>query len=380
MTRSFPAGFAAAFAGAALLTAGVALLSPGLRADDFKLKDGSKISGVIVGFDDNSFKVQTSYGFAIVRKDQIASIVISEAPKLAGASAAPSTSTPSPSAAAPAAAPAPAPEPKPEPPPKVVVSPASNAIAKPLPKPTDTPARKIAAPPAPVARASTLPAAAQPSLQRPALPSSPQSAANAPSPVIPPGYQPTPVLVPAASTSANSVAPAPVSANAAAAPPKAAALEPIREEVTGTTYINDTFHFRMYKPPTWLVLNGARAVLPQTIAALGTDNETTYLLIGQESATKSVAAAAAETQHRLVEVMQNFRPTDERQIQLGGASVTERRFRGGIDDQDWSGVVVVVPHGGRLFTIFGMTRADSDLVQIQENVLFRAISSLEFLQ
>jgi len=37
-----------------------------------------------------------------------------------------------------------------------------------------------------------------------------------------------------------------------------------------------------------------------------------------------------------------------------------------------------VSRGARLYTIFGMTRADNDLVQIQENVIARAISSLQF--
>ena len=35
-------------------------------------------------------------------------------------------------------------------------------------------------------------------------------------------------------------------------------------------------------------------------------------------------------------------------------------------------------HDAHLYTIFGMTSADSDLVQIQENVISRAISSLQF--
>jgi hypothetical protein len=39
-----------------------------------------------------------------------------------------------------------------------------------------------------------------------------------------------------------------------------------------------------------------------------------------------------------------------------------------------------VPHGTRIYTIFGMTYADTDLVQIQENVISRAISSLQFTQ
>jgi len=52
----------------------LAALPFAVHADDLTLKDGSTIKGTIVGFDDNSFKVQTSYGFALVRKDQVVTI------------------------------------------------------------------------------------------------------------------------------------------------------------------------------------------------------------------------------------------------------------------------------------------------------------------
>ena len=53
--------------------AAVVLLLPALaRGDELKLKDGSIIVGTIVAFEENSFKVQTSYGFAIVQKNQVA--------------------------------------------------------------------------------------------------------------------------------------------------------------------------------------------------------------------------------------------------------------------------------------------------------------------
>src|SRR5579862_4584616 len=61
--------------------AALALATAPARADEIKLKDGTKISGTIVGFEENSFKVKTSYGFAEVQKDQVVSIVISAAAK-----------------------------------------------------------------------------------------------------------------------------------------------------------------------------------------------------------------------------------------------------------------------------------------------------------
>jgi hypothetical protein len=51
------------------------------HADELKLKDGTKIVGTIVGFEENSFKVKTNYGFAVVQKDQVLSISITDSGK-----------------------------------------------------------------------------------------------------------------------------------------------------------------------------------------------------------------------------------------------------------------------------------------------------------
>ena len=59
----------------------VLLVAIGVGADELKLKDGTKISGTIVGFEENSFRVKTSYGFAVVQKDQVLSISISDSAK-----------------------------------------------------------------------------------------------------------------------------------------------------------------------------------------------------------------------------------------------------------------------------------------------------------
>jgi hypothetical protein len=67
-------------------------------------------------------------------------------------------------------------------------------------------------------------------------------------------------------------------------------------------------------------------------------------------------------------------------VNIAGTEAVERKFRGSVDDKDWSGTVVFFARGGQLYTIFGMTVADTDLVQIQENVIARAISSLQFAQ
>ena len=51
------------------------------RADELVLKDGTKITGTIIGFENDSFRVETSYGFALIRKDKVADISITAAKK-----------------------------------------------------------------------------------------------------------------------------------------------------------------------------------------------------------------------------------------------------------------------------------------------------------
>jgi len=296
-----------------LIGASVLLFWAAVRADDIKLKDGGKISGSIVGFDDNSFKVQTSYGFALVRKDQVVSITVSNPAK-----------------------------------------PGANKSA------ADAPVAAENANPSKAAssakeKAST-PAASDISNEKPKT------------------------LASATPESSASVKPAAPAAPAAVPPPAPAALPPIREKVDGSTYINETYRFRMYKPPDWQVIEGARTIMPGAITAMGTDDQTTYLLIGEAPAGKSIASDIDATDQRLRSVMDNFRPLGESRMNVSGIQAVERRFRGSVDQKDWSGTVVFVPHGGELYTIFGMTIAESDLVQIQENVIARTIASMQFAQ
>ncbi len=327
----------------------LAVLPLAVHADELTLQDGSTIKGTIVGFDDNAFKIQTSYGFALVRKDQVVTIRV----------------TGSPAGAAPAASPVPGADKTPGP-----EKPKTESAATSGPKPAATPAPGITttsqkpAPPQAAAAAAT-PSSTAKLGPPPPLPSSTIVASS-----VPKAPAPTPPTVLA------STAPKP----AAPAPPRPPAPELIRETVSGTTYTNNSYKFEMYKPPGWQVLASERTVLPGAIAALGTDDQQTYLLIGQEAAGKPLYLAAEAADKRLRDVMENFRPQGQEQILVAGLWATAHHFRGSVDQHEWSGVVVLVPHGTRLYTIFGMTRADSDLVQIQENVIARAIASLEFTE
>ena len=311
-----------------ILLATLVMVSPrATYADELKLKDGTKIVGTIVGFEENSFKVKTNYGFAVVQKDQILSISITDSAKKPDAEkkAEPSAAKPAPPAAA------------------------VNSYKK-SNTPPSTPPNS-----APVADST----ASDPKTAAANLPPAPTAASATAKPVTP------------AATSAAAPAPPP-------APPKPAQPESMRERVTGNLYANETYGFQMYKPPTWQLVEGARAVLPGAITALGTSDQTTYLLIGRQPIEKSFVSDIDATDRHLRSTLDNFRALGEKKIVVSGEPAVEKRFRVSVDQHDWSGVAVFLQHDAHLYTIFGMTSADSDLVQIQENVISRAISSLQF--
>src|ERR1700692_1300666 len=84
-----------------------------VRADEIRLKDGTKIIGTIVGFENDSFRVETSYGFALIQKDKVADINISAPKKEADPKAKSSASAAPAPAVAPAIVPGVAKEPEP---------------------------------------------------------------------------------------------------------------------------------------------------------------------------------------------------------------------------------------------------------------------------
>lgn len=295
-------------------------------ADEIRLKDGKKLYGVIVAYEDNMFKVKTDYGYVLVEKDKIASII---------------PDTPSDKAGA---------------------KPAASS------KPKDQPAAKASAPSDEVTPAVANEAPKQPkpvvvsnSTVRPELPI-PATSHD----VAPPAIK-TVSATPKSSLAAGSAAPP---------PPKE---EGPREEIQGNLYMNHEFGFRMYKAPSWQIIEGAGQTLPNAIVAMGTSNESTLLVIGHEEKGKAAldsSAKAVET--KLHEVYDNYRLISERKTNLAGLPAVEYRYRGLADGHDWSGTLAVVGRNGEIFTVLGMTYADTDLIQIQENVISRAIASIDF--
>jgi hypothetical protein len=289
------------------------------RADEFHLKDGSKIVGTIVGFENGAFKVQTSYGFATVRKDSIAEIVPDEKKAAADSGQQPGALKPAGFAAA---------------------TPAANPKIQPMPRPIPKYATATSKPtPASAATNATPPiVASSSSLVLPDL-----------SGLLHPGEAVDPRAV------------------------------PMQEVVRGNLYVNQTYGFQMYKPPTWQVIKDAQNDLPNAIGALGTEDQSTILIIGRDPMKDSLEAQAAKRERTMREVYENYRAIGKKQISIAGLPAIEQRFYGSLEGHDWSVTVTTLARGTAVFTILGMTSADSDLIQIQENVIAKTIASLQFL-
>src|SRR5260221_631650 len=265
---------------------GVLLAAIPGSADEIRLKDGKKLYGVIVAYEENMFKVKTDFGYVVVEKDKIPSI------------------TPSPRGS---------PEAKPAP--KSVDSAKNSTNAQPKPEAavasaTDsTPSASNAS-----AKASVPSAAKRDKTDKPAgkitsTTVKPELPANAPT-----GEPAAPALK-GSPAAANAALPPTAAQPALTKEPEVPA---IREDVQGNLYTNYTHGFRMYKAPSWQLLDDARNALPNAIVAMGTSNESTLMVVGREKTKEPLDSAAVTVEKRLRDIYENYQ-RDER---LRGARKT----------------------------------------------------------
>jgi hypothetical protein len=314
-----------------------------VRADEIQLKDGKKLYGVIVAYEDNMFKVKTDFGFVLVEKDKIAKIIPSTpAAKSEPAAAAKKEAGTNPSKPA-------GDEPQ--------VEPAVATSAEGSTTPTNASAKPV--------NAST------PGKTDKAAPKITNVAGK---PALPAGTPASNTVASAIKEAAN----APANGLAATAAPKEPEAPANKEEIKGSLYTNYTHGFSMYKAPSWSLIEEARSALPNAIVAMGTSNESTLMVVGEESTKEPLEAAAAGVEKRLHDVYQKYQRISQHKTVVGGLPAVEYQYRGTADEHDWSGKLVVVARDKEIFTILGMTYADTDLIQIQENVIARAIASLDF--
>jgi hypothetical protein len=291
--------------------------------DEIRLKDGKKLYGVIVGYEENMFKVKTDFGYVLVEKDKIAAII-------------PETAT----AGDPAAAKS---DPEPAKKPEAVTDAKSPAPVK------SAPAAASKEKPATIVTNANV---------RPELPITAKAASDTNAPALK-----TAVAVEKTSIPTTSAAPPPPLPN---------------EEIQGNLYINREYGFRMYKAPSWQIIEGAGQALPNAIVAMGTANESTLLIVGHEKTKGSLEGSADTVEKRLHDVYENYRLLSQRKTVVGGQPAIEYRYRGKAEEHDWSGTLSVIARNDEYITVLGMTFGDSDLIQIQENVILRSIASLDF--
>jgi hypothetical protein len=315
------------------------------RADEIKLKDGKKLYGVIVSYEDNMFKVKTDFGYVLVEKDKIASITPSTPADKSEPSAKKEAATHSSK---------PAGDSQPAPGPAV----ASSAD----PSSTMNASSKTVTPGGPAKNEKTSPRITNAAVRPEVRAGTPAATAEAPT-------IKGSVAAPANGLAASAAVPA---------PPKEPEVPANREEIQGNVYTNYTHGFRMYKAPSWNLIEEARKALPNAIVAMGTSNESTLMVVGEEKTKDSLEAAAAGVEKRLHEVYVKYHRNSERKSVVGGLPAIEYQYTGTADDHDWSGKLVVIARGKDLLTVLAMTHADTDLIQIQENVIARSIASLDF--
>lgn len=327
----------------------LALSASGLsaRADEIRLKSGRILNGVIVGYEDDMFRVKTADGFELVRKDKIESIT-------------PSTPAAKPEAAATEK--------------KNAASPKTEGGAPATQSDPSNAASSV--PSATAANAGTKPTSASTAAKTEKT--APKITNVAAKPAVPTSTAAGNVAEPAVKGNPAATTSGLTPATAAPAPPKEPELPANKEEIQGNLYTNYTHGFRMYKAPSWSLIEEARGALPNAIVAMGTSNESTLLVVGEEKTKEPLDTAAAAVEKRLHEVYANYQRLSERKTVVGGMPAVEYKYRGKADEHDWSGRLVVVARGKEIFTVLAMTYADTDLIQIQENVIARSIASLDF--
>ncbi len=134
----------------------------------------------------------------------------------------------------------------------------------------------------------------------------------------------------------------------------------------------------MYRPPSWDLIPEARKALPDAVGALGTNDQTTLLVIGRQHTKDSLTAHAAATGKALSDAYENYRLISTDKVTIAGFPAMEERARGTADGHDWSVLLVTFLKGEDAYTLLGMTWADSDLIQVEENVISKTVNSLTF--
>jgi hypothetical protein len=345
----------------------LAVVPASTRAEEIILKNGQKIVGTIVGYENDMFRVETEYGIALVRKDKVASIQVSKPDDASSNPQEPQRPATKTIDVKPARVPA-APEGVPD--------------SAPLP----APAQPSAPPPAPVSHALKIPAPAK-SLAPP--PPVSHYIIVVPIPVKP-SEPPTPPLIhlpDSAHLSKGTLsavlgrAPTLTDLPPPPPPPSHPVDEPmpahLEEHVDGNTYFSDTFQFSMFKPPDWKIFEGVPKETGSGIMAMGTEDERTLLIVDRQVWSGAPNLTSDQMEARLRQTYREYHRISEDAFECDGQTVARRTFTGVLEGAEWHGVAVHVIHGNTVFGIIGLTSAET--FQFQEAIFNKIIKTFHFL-
>lgn len=157
-------------------------------------------------------------------------------------------------------------------------------------------------------------------------------------------------------------------------PPKPARMI---EYVGPTTYTNESFGFQMYKPPGWR--SYPELVKPDNplLAALGTPDENTLLMVGQEIFQGDVATYTRLAEDSLKQLYPDYRKVSERTTRFAGFAAVEREFTGSAAGRFWTGLAIYFSHGDSHYTFLGVT-AENETLSFQQSLFRKIINTVQF--
>ncbi len=255
------------------------------KAEEITLKNGQKIVGKIVGYENDMFRVETDYGFALIKKDNIVTVNFGSTGKGEGKA--------------------------------------------------EQGDRKAS--------------------HAPAVAASPATA------------------VPAAKESRETVKPAPVSQ-----PLDQPLPAQLQEHMEGNQYVNDTFHFALYKPSDWKIYEGVSRETRSAVVAFGTQDEQTVLFVDRQIWSGTPVLDADRADARLRATYQQYQKISESSVEVDHHPALRRVFRGVLDGAEWHGVSVHLAQGNMVFGIIGLTSAET--FEFQQALFNKIISTFHFLE
>ncbi len=159
-------------------------------------------------------------------------------------------------------------------------------------------------------------------------------------------------------------------------PPKP---ERIVESVSATRYRNESFGFQMYKPPSWRSYPALVKPDNPLLAALGTPDEMTLLLVGQEIFSGDLVTYSQLAEDSLRSLYPDYRKSEERFTQFAGFPALERYFTGTAEGRFWTGLAIYFAHGDSFYTFLGVS-AESDTLAFQQSLLRKIVNTVEFVR